>query len=55
MNIRIEGTEKECREVEKTYREMERNNSSLIVIISPLYPNRGSDKIFRMYITIRSE
>lgn len=55
MKIRIIGTEKECREVEKTYRELEKNDSSIIVSISNLYSCRGADKLFRLYIDIRNE
>lgn len=53
MRIRIEGTKEECASVEEMYREIERTDPSLIVEISRLYPNRGSDKIFRLYIDVR--
>ena len=55
MDIRIIGTEKEIETVKDLYRSLEKSDPSLIVIMSKAYPARGSDKLKRIYISVRSE
>lgn len=55
MDIRIIGTEKEIETVKDLYRSLEENDPTLIVTISRAYPARGSDKLKRLYISVRGE
>lgn len=48
MKIRIMGTKAECEAARAFYASLEPNLKSLTV--SRLYPNRGSNTVFRLYI-----
>lgn len=53
MKIRIMGTQAECEYAQRYYAELEKNSDIVKnLIVSKLYPNRGSNTIFRIYIDI---
>lgn len=53
MKIRIMGTKSECEYAQKFYANLEKTSDIVESIsISTLYPNRGSNSIFRVYVDI---
>lgn len=52
MKIRIMGTLDECEAAQKYYRLLENFENIKYVSLSPLYPNRGSTTLFRLYVDI---
>ena len=52
MKIRIFGTEAECNLAQDYYKKLESRPEIRYVSVSRLYPNRGSDKLYRVYIDI---
>ncbi len=52
MKIRVMGTADECRVAQAYYRALERQDNVKYVSVSELYPNRGSNTLFRVYIDV---
>ncbi len=52
MKIRIMGTREELAQARQYYEEFEKDEGVKYVCISSLYPNRGSNTLFRMYVDI---
>lgn len=52
MKIRVMGTEEELCSAVEYYRSLENEDFVKSVIISKLYPNRGSRTIYRLYIDV---
>ena len=52
IKIRISGTRDECLLATEYYKELEKSEDIRSVTISKLYPNRGSNTIFRLYVDI---
>lgn len=57
MKLRVMGTRDECEIARAYYAALEAQANIKYVSVSTLYPNRNSDKLFRVYIDIeyRSE
>lgn len=57
MKLRVMGTKDECKLAQEYYRTLEKQDNVKYVEVSDLYANRGSRKLFRVYIEIvyRSE
>lgn len=53
MKIRVMGTKEECTSAAELYKTLENSEEhNVAVTVSELYPNRGTDKIFRVYIEV---
>ncbi|MDY4592731.1 MAG: hypothetical protein SO434_04960 [Eubacteriales bacterium] len=52
MKIRIMGTQEELAAAERYYRGLEQEPNVKYVSVSRLYPNRGSNMLFRLYVDI---
>ena len=52
MDIRITGTVEECNAAADYYAALEKQDNVRYVTVSRLYPNRGSNKLFRLYIQV---
>lgn len=52
MKIRVTGTKAECEHAAKYYQYMSESPDIKYVSVSELYPNRGSNQLFRVYIDI---
>lgn len=52
MQIRLMGTQEECRAAQRFYKQLESEGFVKSLQISNLYANRGSNTIFRVYINI---
>lgn len=52
MKIRIMGTQNECLQAKKFYENLSGNGSVSYCSVSPLYANRGSTNVYRIYIDI---
>lgn len=52
MKIRAMGTKNECLVATAYYRELEQDPNVRRVEVSELYPNRGSNTTFRVYIEV---
>ncbi len=53
MKIRIMGTEAECQYAQKYYASLEKEKTIVSsVTVSSIYPNRGSNTTFRVYVDI---
>lgn len=52
MKIRVMGTKNECLAAMGYYRELEKDSNVKCVQISMLYPNRGSNTVFRLYVEV---
>ena len=52
MKIRVMGTENECRVARTYYENLEREPNVKFVQVSKLYPNRGSNTLFRVYVEV---
>lgn len=52
MKIRVMGTADECRLAQAYYRALEVHDNVKYVSVSELYPNRGSNTLYRVYIEI---
>lgn len=52
MKIRIMGTREELACAQLYYEELERSTGVKSVTISRLYPNRGSNTIYRLYVEV---
>lgn len=52
MKLRVMGTKDECVLAQKYYQALEEQDNVKSVEVSGLYPNRGSNTIFRVYIEI---
>lgn len=52
MKIRITGTRDELAQARQYYEELEKDDVVKYVSISTLYPNRGSNTLFRLYVEI---
>lgn len=52
MKIRVMGTESECEVAQGYYRALEQDSNVKYVTVSELYANRGSAKVFRVYIEV---
>ena len=57
MKLRVMGTKDECVLAQEYYKALERQENVKFVSVSHMYPNRGSNTLFRVYIEIeyRSE
>lgn len=57
MKLRVTGTRDECEIARAYYSALEAQANVKYVSVSTLYPNRNSNKLFRVYIEIeyRSE
>ena len=53
MKIRIMGTESECQEAREYYRDLAKGSNVKSVSISENYANRGSNRIFRVYVEVK--
>lgn len=52
MKIRVMGTREECEQARRFYEHLGRGNNILHSTVSGLYPNRGSNNQFRVYVEI---
>lgn len=52
MKIRIMGTKQELLVAKQYYEELNNSPDIRYVSISDFYPNRGNDKLYRLYIDI---
>lgn len=52
MKIRVMGTREECEQARRFYERLGRGNNILHSTVSGLYPNRGSNNQFRVYVEI---
>lgn len=52
MKIRVMGTENECCVARAYYEALEREPNVKFVQVSKLYPNRGSNTLFRLYVEV---
>ena len=52
MKLRVMGTEDECKLAQKYYGALEQQDNVKYVEVSRLYPNRGSNTLFRVYIEV---
>lgn len=52
MKIRITGTREELAQARQYYQELEKDENVKYVSISTVYPNRGSNTLFRLYVDI---
>ena len=52
MKLRITGTKDECLLAQEYYRALEHQDNVKYVEVTKLYPNRGSNKLFRVYIEV---
>lgn len=52
MKIRIMGTREKLACARMYYEELERSHGVKSVTISRLYPNRGSNTIYRLYVDV---
>lgn len=52
MKIRIMGTKPELLVAKQYYEELNNSPDISYVSISDFYPNRGNDKLYRLYIDI---
>ena len=52
MKLRVMGTKDECFLAQEYYRALENQNNVKYVDVSKLYPNRGSNTLFRVYIEV---
>lgn len=52
MKIRVTGTKNECLAAMGYYRELEKDSNVKYVQISTLYPNGGSNTVFRLYVEV---
>ena len=52
MKIRIMGTRAECEYVSNYYRQLSESPEIKYIIVSGLYPNRGSSNIFRVNVEV---
>lgn len=53
MKIRVMGTRSECEVAQGYYSALEKDNSNVkFVVVSELYPCRGSTTLFRVYIEV---
>lgn len=52
MKIRVMGTENECCVARAYYEALEQEPNVKFVQVSRLYPNRGSQKLFRLYVEV---
>ena len=52
MKIRVMGTENECCVARVYYEALEREPNVKFVQVSRLYPNRGSNTLFRLYVEV---
>lgn len=55
MRIRVMGTEEECRQAQRYYRQFGRGDQVEYCSVSELYPNRGSKNMYRVYIEISTK
>lgn len=52
MKLRVMGTKDECLLAQEYYRALEHQDNVKYVEVSKLYPNRGSNTVFRVYIEV---
>ena len=52
MKIRVMGTKDECLAATSYYRALEKDSNVKYVKVSDLYPNRGSNTLFRVYVEV---
>lgn len=52
MKLRVMGTLDECKLAKAYYGMLERQDNVKYVSVSELYPNRGSNKLYRVYIEV---
>ena len=52
MKIRVMGTRPECEQAQIYYNELAKNENVDYCTVSPLYPNRGSKNMYRVYIDV---
>ncbi len=52
MKIRVMGTADECKLAQAYYEALERQDNVKYVSVSKMYPNRGSNTLFRVYVEI---
>ena len=50
MKIRVMGTREECEQAQRFYERLGRGDNVLYSTVSGLYPNRGSNNQFRVYV-----
>lgn len=52
MKIRVMGTRSECEVAQGYYSALEKDSNVKFVVVSELYPCRGSTTLFRVYIEV---
>ncbi len=52
MKLRVMGTKDECQLAQTYYGGLERQDNVKYVSVSGLYPNRGSNTLYRVYIEV---
>lgn len=52
MKIRVMGTQSECEVAQGYYSALEKDGNVKRVIVSRMYPNRGSNTEFRVYVEV---
>ena len=52
MKIRVMGTKRECEIAQEYYLALEKERNVKCVNVSRLYPNRGSNTVFRVYVEV---
>ena len=52
MKIRVMGTKAECEQAQSYYNELAKNDMVDYCTVSPLYQNRGSKNMYRVYIDV---
>ncbi|MBQ8291890.1 MAG: hypothetical protein IJX88_05245 [Clostridia bacterium] len=52
MKLRVWGTKPECEAALSYYRQLEEDPNVMYVQVSKLYGDRGSSKLFRLYIEV---
>lgn len=52
MKIRVTGTREECEQAQRFYGHLGKGDNVLYSSVSGLYPNRGSNNQFRVYVEI---